>query len=99
MPTKAQIAETTCVLPHLRAWRMWLGITPKELARRAKLHHSRIYTLEIYNEPARLTTVARLADALGISRVALLHMTPEEAGMQEWARNQQSTREAHKAAS
>lgn len=99
MRAKASKIVTTTPLPHLRAWRIWLGISPKELARRADLHVSRINALELYNEPALLSTVARLAEALGISRVALLHMTPEEAGMQEWTRTQQAAQRPHAVAS
>ena len=52
---------------RLRELRQWLRITPEQLASRAKLSNMNIRLLEIgYRKDPRLSTVIRIASALGV---------------------------------
>jgi DNA-binding XRE family transcriptional regulator len=64
-------------LPHLRAWRMWLGYSQAELARRARMSKATIVYLEGAKARANFVTVGKLAAAMGLPRERLLHYAPE----------------------
>lgn len=64
-------------LPYLRAWRIRRGLLQAELAERAKVTPATISRLETGGK-VRLGTVARLAEALGVSREDLLHSEPKK---------------------
>lgn len=64
-------------LPYLRAWRFRRGLLQSELATKAGVTPATISRLE-QGGKVRLGTVARLAEALGISREELLHSEPKK---------------------
>lgn len=63
-------------LPYLRAWREQRIMTQGELAERAGITSATISRIE-NGAGAKLRTIARLADALGISREQLIRSQPE----------------------
>ena len=63
------------LLTYLKAWRRWKGLKQAELAERAGVTPATISRLE-RGHPARLGTVGKLAEGLGIKRVQLLHVDP-----------------------
>lgn len=64
-------------VPLLRAWREWKALEQTELGQRAGITATTISRLE-NGASARLGTIAKLADALGISREQLLHSQPDK---------------------
>jgi DNA-binding XRE family transcriptional regulator len=63
--------------PHLQDWRIWKGYSQRELARLAHVARATITHLETTNGRANYVTVAKLAQALNLSREQLLHETPQ----------------------
>ncbi len=61
-------------VPRLRAIREQHGVTRRQLAQRARLHHRTIVRLEL-GDNARHLTVQRLAAALGVTPADLLNTT------------------------
>ena len=59
-------------VPRLRPVREQRGMTRRQLAQRARLHHRTIVRLEL-GDSARHLTVQRLADALGVTPADLLY--------------------------
>ena len=64
-------------VPFLRAWREWKALEQSELGKRARITSTTISRLE-NGASARLGTIAKLADALGITREQLLHSQPDK---------------------
>jgi DNA-binding XRE family transcriptional regulator len=63
---------------HLREWRMRAALTQQQLANRAGLDRRTVVNAE-QHKPSRLTTVQRLATALGVgTRPWLLNKPPPE---------------------
>jgi transcriptional regulator with XRE-family HTH domain len=63
-------------LPYLRAWRQWRGLSQAELATRAGIWRPTVTTVENGKTAATYATIGKLAEALDISREALLHDQP-----------------------
>jgi DNA-binding XRE family transcriptional regulator len=63
---------TLVAMPGLRHWRIARALTQEELAERAGLNRVTVGRLET-GTPARLSTVRRLAEALGIDPAELMH--------------------------
>jgi transcriptional regulator with XRE-family HTH domain len=64
------------VLPYLSLWRAWKGYSQRELARQARVARATITHLETSRGHANYVTVAKLAQALGLTREQLLHEIP-----------------------
>lgn len=67
-------------LPHLAQWRTWAGLSQQELA---KLAHVSVWAVRAYEQGVKMpryATVQLMADAIGVDRVALVSMRPEEVG-------------------
>jgi transcriptional regulator with XRE-family HTH domain len=64
-------------LPHLRLWRTWKGYSQRELALQAHVARATIAHLETAQSQANYATVAKLAEALGVTREQLLHEIPQ----------------------
>ncbi len=69
-------SQTRVGLEHLRAWRVWKGLSQAELAKIAGVAKATITNLETGKTTANFTTVGKLAKALVISREQLLHEEP-----------------------
>jgi len=65
------------VIPYLRAWRLWLGISQREVAYLARMTHHTVELIE-RGERVRQGALAKLERGLGISEYELLHTPPEE---------------------
>jgi transcriptional regulator with XRE-family HTH domain len=63
-------------LPYLPLWRTWKGYSQRELARQAHVARATITHLETARGNANYVTVAKLAQALGVTREQLLHEIP-----------------------
>lgn len=64
-------------LPHLAAWRARKGLTQAELAERAGVERANLSRFEHQHLKARLRTVVRLAEALGIDTDDLRQAPPK----------------------
>jgi transcriptional regulator with XRE-family HTH domain len=62
--------------PHLRAWRDYYALTQDELAAKARVARSTVYRAEA-GEPISRANARKLAEALGISVLDLLHRAPD----------------------
>lgn len=71
-------------LPYLAAWRRWHGFTQEELARAAGMSADQIRAIEQHRSRAGSKVIRQITAALGVSRVALLHLPPEREGEPEW---------------
>ena len=71
------------MLPRLRVVRESKFLTQRELATRAGMAQATIARLETQKQPARLTTVRKLAEALGVEPAVLM-----EGRMDDGARSQ-----------
>lgn len=65
-------------IPYLRAWRNHRIMSQKELAEKAGITEATVSRLETGGR-VRYSTVAKLADALGITREQLLRSEPKRA--------------------
>ena len=68
--------KTRVTLPYLHEWREKRLLTQAELSQRSGVAKSTIVRLERGDQTAILSTVSRLADALGISREQLVRTRP-----------------------
>jgi ribosome-binding protein aMBF1 (putative translation factor) len=85
MGTDEKRSGTTGIpMQYLAGWRRWFGLSQRELAAAAGMHVDVVRGLERRERGAHPTTVKRLADALGLSRVVLLHLPPEQAREDDW---------------
>lgn len=77
--------RTRVHLPYLRSWRIHQLMSQDELAAKSGVAASTIIKLEREGSPhaANLSTVAKLATALGITRHQLVYEKPAEPGHQE----------------
>ena len=65
-------------VPHLRAWRKWLGLTQRAVAELADVDRMTIMHLE-RGARARMFVLRKIAESrLGVSLDELLHYPPEE---------------------
>jgi transcriptional regulator with XRE-family HTH domain len=67
---------TLVAIPGLRHWRIARALTQEELAERARLSRVSVGRLET-GTPARMSTVRRLAEALGVEPGDLMRPPPE----------------------
>lgn len=67
---------TLVVIPGLRHWRIARALTQEELAQRASLNRVSVGRLET-GTPARMSTIRRLAAALGVDPGDLMRQPPE----------------------
>ena len=63
-------------LPYLQAWRLYKGLTQKELALRAGLTQAQVSTLENQTHIPTLKTLNKLAAAFGVPTGELLNLPP-----------------------
>lgn len=61
----------------VRKLRLQRGLTQKQLAKRARLHHNTIVRLEDGDDGVQGRTLKQVADALGVSVPALWSLVPE----------------------
>ena len=67
----------TCIkIPHLRAWRLWLGISQHEVERITGVTRETVHQAEA-GKGVRKHVLKRLT-RLGISEYELQHVRPEE---------------------
>jgi transcriptional regulator with XRE-family HTH domain len=81
---KMRRATAGIPLPYLAEWRRWFGLSQRELAAAAGMHVDVVRGLERERRGAHPTTIKRLAEALGLPRVVLLHLPPERAREEDW---------------
>lgn len=65
-------------LPYLRVWRLWRGLSIRELAKLAGVSVTTISRLENGVSHPNFLTLQRLAKGLDLTREQLLHTTPTE---------------------
>ncbi len=70
-------AKKGLTIPYLLAWRQWRALGQEELAAKAGVTLTTISRLE-NGQSARMSTIGKLADALGITREELLRTQPAE---------------------
>ncbi len=70
--------QTRVELPYLRAWRLWRGLSIRELAKLAEVSVTTISRLENGASHPNFLTLHRLATGLHLSREQLLHTSPEK---------------------
>ena len=58
-------------VPLIRAWREYLGLTQMQVAERAGMAQSALARIERGDGAPRATTLARIADAMGLSATQL----------------------------
>lgn len=73
------MAPHGALLPYLRAWREWRGLSQRELARLAKTGVATISRIE-NGGVARFETLGDLAKALKVTREQLLREEPGKVG-------------------
>lgn len=66
-------------LPHLEAWRLHNVLTQEELAEQSGVSRTTIGTAEARASSVRLSSVRKLAAALGIDAATLIRHAPAEA--------------------
>ena len=73
---RRRVAPTLVAAPSLLYWRMQRGLIQKVLAERAGVDRATVARLEQGGQ-ARLDTISKLAEALGVSPADLQHQPPE----------------------
>ena len=73
-------------MPHLRAWRLWAGLTLAELSERAGVTLKTAWHAEKTVWHLQKKTTQRLATALGIPVDVLTRYAPSDAEAERWAR-------------
>jgi len=68
------------MLPYLRQWREYRLMTRGELAAAAGMSESTVVKLENQTQAARISTIAKLAAALKVTREQLVWEAPPERG-------------------
>ena len=69
--------ESDIVIPYLRAWRLWLGLSQYKVEKLVGLPRQTVRAIE-EGKRVRRNHLARLEAGLGISEYELLHTPPEE---------------------
>jgi DNA-binding XRE family transcriptional regulator len=75
--------DTRVELPHLREWRAYRLLTVRELAHASGVAYPTINVLENGKRAANLTTVGKLAAALGVTRRQLVDDAPPSSDSHE----------------
>lgn len=78
--------RSNIAMPHLRAWRLWAGLTQDELGARAGATGITVWHAEKASSRVRRGTARRLATALGVPVDVLTRCAPADAEAERWAR-------------